>query len=346
MSKKGKRPKKNQNPKMVFLRKILKPYRHTEDINIRRSRDEECRKSALLPSSRALIYSSELDYIARCIQDCPNIETGGQLYGAWTASGAPRVIYAIGPGPRANHQVTFFNQDVEYLEAIGTKLKEYGLQHIGEWHSHHRLGLPHPSGHDVQTMQNGIEQLNLSRFLLCIGSINERGIALNPFNFARDAQFVSSRWEVINSRNRLREVIDNDLGDTLCTPLSLRYTFAEDYFVPRSLSVLNQSGWFSKIENRQAFKVIIDSLKDNSWIHEVTPLISSEGIVTLKIVTRTFVEIITFPTDFPNSPFEIERIGRIEGSCTHYTFEREWNLAPNIQQTFEENYDRHLRNNQ
>ena len=55
--------------------------------------------------SKAIIYSSEISFIGRCILDSPNIETGGQLFGFWTASGNPVVVYAIGPGPKANHQV-------------------------------------------------------------------------------------------------------------------------------------------------------------------------------------------------------------------------------------------------
>lgn len=331
---------------MYFWNKINKSDRHTEGINNQRTVEVGSPAPAILPSSKALIYSSELDYIARCIQDFPNTETGGQLYGAWTASGAPRVIYALGPGPGANHQSTFFNQDIEYLTTIGAKLKEYGLQHIGEWHSHHHLGLPHPSGHDIQTMQNGIDQLNLNRLLLCIGSFSDRRIVINPFNFARDAHYVHSQWEIINTRNRLREVIDNNLAGMIRTPTSSRYTLAEEYIVQQKKSVSNQSGWFSLIENRHAFKQIIDLLNAKDWIYEVTPQISSEGIVKLKIMTRTFSEMITFPEDFPNSPFEIERIGLIESSCTHYSFEREWMLAPNIIQTFDENYKRYLRKHQ
>lgn len=331
---------------MSFWNRILKSDRHTENINNQENGEAVSLEPVLLPSSKALIYSSELDYIARCIQDFPNIETGGQLYGAWTASGAPRVIYAIGPGPRANHQSTFFNQDVEYLEAIGAKLKEYGLQHIGEWHSHHHLGLPHPSGHDAQTMQNGISQLNLNRLLLCIGSFNDRGIVINPFNFARDAHYISSQWEIIKVRNRLREVIDNDLTCILRNPSSSRYTFAEEYFVPQKHPGSYQSGWFANIENRQAFKQIIDALKAQTWINEVIPQISSDGVVLLKIITRTFAEIITFPADFPNEPFEIERMGLIEGTCNHYSFQADWILTPDMQQTFKENYNLHLRKHQ
>ena len=339
----GKNRKKSYSPKRPFWNIILKSDRRNKNINDQRNEEVMSQKPALFPSSKALIYSSELDYIARCIQDFPNIETGGQLYGAWTASGTPRVIYVLGPGPRANHQSTFFNQDVEYLKTAGAKLKEYGLQHIGEWHSHHQLALSHPSGHDVQTMQNAITQLNLNRLLLCIGCFNNRGIVINPFNFARDTHFVPSQWEIINTRNRLREVIDNDLADMLCNPVSTRYTFAEEYIGSQQKTVSVHSGWFSQIENRQAFKQIIDSLKAQDWIIEANPQISSDGIVTLKIITRTFAEIVTFPADFPNSPFEIVRRGLIEGTCTHYSFVEEWVSASTIQQTFKDNYKLHLR---
>lgn len=95
-------------------------------------------------ASVAMIYRSELDYISRCILDSKTIETGGQLFGFWTSTGIPVVLYAIGPGPHANHQCTFFNQDVDYLVKVGKMLlQRYGLQHIGEWHSHHQLGLAH-----------------------------------------------------------------------------------------------------------------------------------------------------------------------------------------------------------
>lgn len=61
------------------------------------------------------IYRSELDYLSRCILDYPAIETGGQMFGFYTDRGDFVVVYVIGPGPRANHQITFFNQDKEYL---------------------------------------------------------------------------------------------------------------------------------------------------------------------------------------------------------------------------------------
>ena len=81
----------------------------------------------------AMIYCSELDYISRCILDSTTIETGGQLFGFWTSTGIPVVLYAIGPGPLANHQATFSNQDVDYVLNVGTALlHRYGLQHLAE----------------------------------------------------------------------------------------------------------------------------------------------------------------------------------------------------------------------
>lgn len=113
---------------------------------------------------RVIIFQSELDYLSRCILDYPNIETGGQLFGYWTEDGVPVVMYAIGPGSKANHQTAFFNQDVDYLLTLGKLLKEhFGLHHIGEWHSHHHLGLAKPSSHDVHTMNSTIRE-NTGRY--------------------------------------------------------------------------------------------------------------------------------------------------------------------------------------
>lgn len=140
-------------------------------------------------ASVAMIYRSELDYISRCILDSKTIETGGQLFGFWTSTGIPVVLYAIGPGPHANHQCTFFNQDVDYLVKVGNMLlQKYGLQHIGEWHSHHQLGLAHPSGHDASNMQMVIDQKHLGRFLLCIGNCDAHASTLNAFSFLEGHQ--------------------------------------------------------------------------------------------------------------------------------------------------------------
>ena len=167
-----------------------------------------------------IVYQSELDYLSRCILDVPNIETGGQLFGFYGAKGTPVVCYAVGPGPQANHQITFFNQDVEYLQAVGDILtREYGLQHIGEWHSHHQLGLNHPSGHDAQTMHHSIDALHLGQFLLCIGTTNGRSANINAFTFYEDDNaYYPSTWHIKAAASPYRAIIDERLRDELVQP--------------------------------------------------------------------------------------------------------------------------------
>lgn len=167
-----------------------------------------------------IAYQSELDYISRCILDHPNIETGGQLFGFYAAKGTPVVCYAIGPGLHANHQVTFFNQDLDYLQTVGTILnREYGLQHIGEWHSHHRLSLDRPSGHDAQTMHHSIDSLHLGQFLLCIGTIDGRSASINAFAFyENDPSYYPASWHIKAEPSPYRNVIDERLADLLVHP--------------------------------------------------------------------------------------------------------------------------------
>lgn len=175
------------------------------------------------PSRIAIIYQSELDYISRCILDYPNIETGGQLFGFWTATGTPIVVYAIGPGRYSKHNPTSFVQDQSYLQDVGLELhRRYRLQHIGEWHSHHQLGLAHPSGGDVDTMQYGVGKPGFPRLLLCIGNCTPERTTINAFNFHENTpgEYVNANWDVINIDSPYRNIVDVDLHHILIHPLT------------------------------------------------------------------------------------------------------------------------------
>ena len=167
---------------------------------------------------RIIIYKSEFEYIARCILERNNIETGGQLFGHWTADGTPIILYALGPGPKGNHQPTFFQQDLDYLVKIGKHLKhDFGLHHIGEWHSHHQLGLDHPSGYDIQTMTSSIRKENLGHFLLCIGTC--KGNAATARGFLCDSnRCQDAEWDVITSESPVRPIINRALAGMLIHP--------------------------------------------------------------------------------------------------------------------------------
>ena len=263
------------------------------------------------PSGTAMIYQSELDFVSRCILDYPHIETGGQLFGYWTATGVPVVLFAIGPGPQANHQVTFFNQDVEYLTKVGSMLVErYGLQHIGEWHSHHQLGLAHPSGHDAATMVNCIRRQNLGRFLLCIGNCTESTSTLNAFNFTQSAEsdYLHAAWDVKDGVSPFRAAIEKDreleveianpktmmpcLGElkrTQTVEIFEKPVYAEDY-------------WLKDKRNNLVLKQIVDRLGEESDSGTCAVQMDRVGLVHLVFLHEGREMRVVFPQGFPRLP--------------------------------------------
>ena len=175
------------------------------------------------PSQKAIIYQSELDFISRCILDYPDIETGGQIFGYWTSTGVPVVMYVIGPGRNAQHNPTSFVQDQRYLQLVGNELyRKFRLQHIGEWHSHHQLGLAHPSGGDVNTMQYGVGQPGFPRLLLCIGNCTRTHTTVNPFNFHENTprEYSQAIWDVVDIDSPFREIVDRELNGILIHPMT------------------------------------------------------------------------------------------------------------------------------
>ena len=105
------------------------------------------------------IYIFESELRAICQQTSKskffNMETGGDLYGTWTYEGNPIVFLAVGPGPMSLSHSTKFAQDNKYVEMCEkTLFYNFGLQYIGDWHSHHSLGLFEPSSGDRQRITN------------------------------------------------------------------------------------------------------------------------------------------------------------------------------------------------
>jgi hypothetical protein len=117
----------------------------------------------------ALIYEGELEIMARFATDYPSIETGGDLFGFWTHTGSPVIEYVLGPGETAEHDDAAFYQESSFLKSSGAILHDlHGLQHVGTWHSHHRLGLTVPSSGDSNTMQRALDKNGFNAWLLTI----------------------------------------------------------------------------------------------------------------------------------------------------------------------------------
>lgn len=261
-----------------------------------------------VPASKVLIYKSELEYISRCILDYTNIETGGQLFGYWTSDGVPVVLYVIGPGPHANHQGTFFNQDVNYLEMVGGILtKDFGLQHMGEWHSHHQLGLARPSGHDSATIYNNMVRHNIERFLLCIGNCTNTTSTVNAFNYhISSSNYKESIWDVLNIDSPFRAVIDQKLSRVLIHPLTQHASLSNmhilgNYNEKHQVNTMYHDGyWLNDKQNNIALKNMMDIVNASRFAHNTRVSLDCEKLIHIITGENTPISInISFPMSFP-----------------------------------------------
>lgn len=264
--------------------------------------------SNVSPASKVLIYKSELEYISRCIMDYTDIETGGQLFGYWTSDGVPVVLYAIGPGPYANHQGAFFNQDVNYLETVGGILtKEFGLQHMGEWHSHHQLGLARPSGHDSSTIYNNMVRHNIERFLLCIGNCTNTTSTVNAFNFhISSPNYNESVWDVLNIDSPFRNVIDQKLSRILIHPRTQHASLSNMHIIgsyterPQANTMYHEGYWLNNKQNNMALKSMMDIVNASRFAYNTRVSLDSNKLIHIITGENASIFIdITFPMRFP-----------------------------------------------
>lgn len=138
---------------------------------------------------KLLIYKEDEQFLKNTTLLHLNIETGGDLFGLWQDDTTAVLRIAIGPGLNCRRTPTAFYQDAEYLGSVGQYLTtKKGLCNIGEWHSHHQLDLPEPSGGDKQTVWHNMPQYGLERFLLIIATIRNESVNLNGFLFTSPAR--------------------------------------------------------------------------------------------------------------------------------------------------------------
>ena len=132
-----------------------------------------------------LIYPEDKEFLRDSTMCYENIETGGDLFGLWKNENEVVVQLVTGPGKYCRRTTTAFFQDATYLSSVGKFLTSAkGLCNIGEWHSHHRLNLPEPSGGDKATVWRNMPSCGLKRFLLIIATITPEGqVNMNGFMF-------------------------------------------------------------------------------------------------------------------------------------------------------------------
>ena len=258
------------------------------------------------PSPIAIIHRSEFDVISRYILDYPDIETGGELYGFWSNNGIPVVLFAIGPGPNANHEGTFFNQDIEYMVKVGNFVRnKFGMQHIGSWHSHHKLGLAHPSGHDAQTAVHSMQNHSMRRLLMCIGNCDDTSTTLNAYMFHENSMYdyVHAAWSIKEMESPYRPIIESDLSSLLINPKIPQACHKEIYSIQglsRTAKIpFSNNYWLNEKRNHIVLKQIMDYLKNINIDSCVSMGIDKNHEAHIKITSSKMQEDIWFADSFP-----------------------------------------------
>ena len=202
------------------------------------------------PKIKVSMYEAELNYLKWLVVQKPEIETGGDLFGLWQNEHTAIVQLILGPGRDCSRTTTSFHQDVNYLGDVGEYLtSSQGLCNIGEWHSHHRIGLTEPSGGDQKTVWRNMPEVAGGRFLLFIAHIVGRksdpkvNVRCFVFNNAT-GKMVVGKIEILLSYSPLRDVMNEKY-------LKPRSEFAQDWdtYVDRISKQTEKWPGFPKMKN-------------------------------------------------------------------------------------------------
>lgn len=276
-----------------------------------------------------LINQGEMDMLSRYILDYKNIETGGQLFGYWTYDGKPVVLFVLGPGRKAGHYNTFFMQDIDYLKSCAKLLKQkYGLDHIGEWHSHHQLGLAHPSCHDAKNISYNLRKLGYQKFLLCIGTCTDTSSSINAFMFtSTSSDYAQVPWLIKDINSPYRRMIDSNGGEIFDLPNEENANMQQLYIkVPFKTAVkinYKSTYWLKRCGNSKVLKRIIDSIRTTSPAQDCVATIDDNQEVHIEMYQGDSLTVdILFPKEFPiEPPFVCDLNGNRLIDAAHWKFD-------------------------
>ena len=251
---------------------------------------------------KALIYADEAQRIARFVCEYPTIETGGDLFGYWTHSGVPVVSYAIGPGCGSRHHPSSFYQDADWLHDEGVRLyDQHGLQHIGEWHSHHQMGINHPSQGDIRTVVRGMAAKNWSRFLLMIATLSPRPrspVLQNYYLVRPDGNHWPLRVQVLDGGSPFRTGLDDPREEPILgPPASVHWHPGPMTPPPRDVDAAFPGAWFATDPGKAHIRQIAADMERRGVAYRIHLSSDRRG---LKLCLPD-AELLLGP-DFPASP--------------------------------------------
>lgn len=274
---------------------------------------------------QAIIYESELDFIARCVMDFPKLETGGDFFGLWTKEGSPVIQFVTGPGETVERTATHFNQDVAYLKQSGNFLNSrFGLEHIGAWHSHHQMSLSEPSPGDVETMRNALRGTGFSRFIISICNIDKHDeVMVSGFRFLRENlnNYKLCNWTILEGTSPVRQAVDllreNPFIDPKTRQEEVSYNVknVDMADIPASKEIaekpsIPKNAYWNKEEGKKYLKDVFGKLKSRKDLADVELVQLPDQRIAISFRHDVNKYEIRFPHEFPEKEAEVvERVG-------------------------------------
>lgn len=198
------------------------------------------------------IFEHELKVIVAEILRFPDIETGGALWGLWSHADNPTILLATRPGPQAIRHETRFQEDPEaHMQLERALWERCGLQCVGMWHSHHRLGLHELSLGDIDRTRRYAAHSGRDRFCDLLGYyLASDKVGVRPFVYrnARDGHCVATELAVLPGKSPVRRAVHRrtvrGLGDTLIPAPrhALNATWVLEPSRPRVAPALSEDG--------------------------------------------------------------------------------------------------------
>jgi proteasome lid subunit RPN8/RPN11 len=128
----------------------------------------------MMQLAEARIYTGELALLYQLVAESPDLETGGELLGLWSHQGSPTIMLVTGPDTNATRTETHFMQPPDIHMMIERHMWDgYGLQVLGIWHSHHRLGLRELSKGDRLRTQRYASNHGRLRYIELLGYLDD-----------------------------------------------------------------------------------------------------------------------------------------------------------------------------
>lgn len=225
------------------------------------------------------IFASELKAIAYEASKFSESEVGGDLFGLWNANGTPVVFLATGPGNNYRGYLAKYKMDIDYMKMCEKILiSHFGLQYLGDWHSHHKLNLDYPSSGD----QNRLYSIMHNNKINNMAEIIITHVSSPPFSEKING-FIYSDTTVCHGKMVLLEQEESPIRNILLNCSRFQsiqlspFNLGDGYLALDQILLDNEESTHTKTS-----KDIFPRQKAN-YSTEEDPLISTDPILKLKL---------------------------------------------------------------